>query len=153
MNDFDPVDFARASIARAKRWGRSLDPRDVALVGCSGVVGLGLGVAGSRLFMRGGSASSKAVRQLTSAVKRAEADAESARRVAKRDVEESKRFGVQKFASSVFGVADSLRLARSAKGADVEGFTALENQLHAALGAHHVTFYEPSIGDTIDPAT
>ena len=148
----DPVDFARDSWARAKAWARRQDPRDVALCAGAGLVGLGLGVAASRLGGAGGEGAA-ALRRATSAVARAEAEAETARRVAKRDVEEAKRFGVQKFAGSVFGVADSLRLARGAAGADAEAFAALESQLHAALAAHHVTCFEPSPGEAFDPAT
>ena len=149
--DFDPVDFARDAWARAKKWATRQDPRDVALVGGAGLVGLGLGVAGARLAAGGGSA--QALRRLSSAVARAEAEAETARRVAKRDVDAAKLFGAQKFATSVFGVADSLRLARTAEGADAEAFQALEAQLHAAFASHNVTCFEPRPGDAFDPDT
>ena len=148
MNEFDPVDAARAGVARLKRWARRQDPREVALFGGGALAGLALGVAGGRLVgrTRGASAS-----RLEAAVRRAESDAETARRVAARDVASAKKFGHAKVCSQFFGVADSLRLAVAAPGADAAGFAALDAQLHAALAASDVEVFEPAAGDTFDP--
>ncbi|KAH8060728.1 hypothetical protein JL722_4841 [Aureococcus anophagefferens] len=78
------------------------------------------------------------------------AEAETAR-ASRRDAEEAKRFGVQKFAGSVFGVADSLRLARGAAGADAEAFARRASCTLAP--PHQVTCFEPSPGEAFDPAT
>eukprot|EP00629_Pelagomonadales_sp_RCC1024_P012977 CAMPEP_0119259402 /NCGR_PEP_ID=MMETSP1329-20130426/239_1 /TAXON_ID=114041 /ORGANISM="Genus nov. species nov., Strain RCC1024" /LENGTH=180 /DNA_ID=CAMNT_0007258783 /DNA_START=614 /DNA_END=1152 /DNA_ORIENTATION=+ len=143
----DPVDFARDAAAKIRRAARQTDPRDVALVAAAGVLGAALG------YVAGGGAGRRQIRALTSALKTAEADAESARRVAARDVADAKKFGAQKLASSLFGVADSLQLARTAAGADTAAYEALDAQLHAALAAQSVEAYAPAPGEPFDPAT
>ena len=104
--DFDPVDFARAQIARLKRGLRDVEPRDAALVAAAALAGAALGYAA------GGGAQRRVVKRLTQAVQRAEADADTARRAAARDVADAKKFASQKLAGSMFGVADSSLPAR-----------------------------------------
>ena len=143
---WDPVDAARAQLARLRRTLRSIDVRDAKVATGAACVGLGLGM------LMAGARDRRALRRLTAVVKTAEADADAARRTAARDVAEAKRFGAQKVAASFFGVADSLALARQSS-ADTAAYDALDAQLHAALAANNVTPFAPEPGDAFDPAT
>ena len=144
---WDPVDAARAQLARLRRTLRSIDVRDAKVATGAACVGLGLGM------LMAGARDRRALRRLTAVVKTAEADADAARRTAARDVAEAKRFGAQKVAASFFGVADSLALARQQSSADTAAYDALDAQLHAALAANNVTPFAPEPGDAFDPAT
>ena len=144
---WDPVDAARAQLARLRRTLRSIDVRDAKVATGAACVGLGLGM------LMAGARDRRALRRLTAVVKTAEADADAARRTAARDVAEAKRFGAQKVAASFFGVADSLALARQQSSADAAAYDALDAQLHAALAANNVTPFAPEPGDAFDPAT
>jgi molecular chaperone GrpE (heat shock protein) len=143
---WDPVDAAKAQLARLRRTLRSIDARDAKVATGAACVGLGLGM------LMAGARDRRALRRLTAVVKTAEADADAARRTAARDVAEAKRFGAQKVAASFFGVADSLALARQSS-ADTAAYDALDAQLHAALAANNVTPFAPEPGDAFDPAT
>ena len=143
---WDPVDAAKAQLARLRRTLRSIDARDGKVATGAACVGLGLGM------LMAGARDRRALRRLTAVVKTAEADADAARRTAARDVAEAKRFGAQKVAASFFGVADSLALARQSS-ADTAAYDALDAQLHAALAANNVTPFAPEPGDAFDPAT
>ena len=143
---WDPVDAAKAQLARLRRTMRSIDARDAKVATGAACVGLGLGI------LMAGARDRRALRRLTAVVKTAEADADAARRTAARDVAEAKRFGAQKVAASFFGVADSLALARQSS-ADTAAYDALDTQLHAALAANNVTPFAPEPGDAFDPAT
>ena len=143
---WDPVDAARAQLARLRRTLRSIDVRDAKVATGAACVGLGLGM------LMAGARDRRALRRLTAVVKTAEAEADAARRTAARDVAEAKRFGAQKVAASFFGVADSLALARQSS-ADTAAYDALDAQLHAALAANNVTPFAPEPGDAFDPAT
>ena len=143
---WDPVDAAKAQLARLQRTLRSIDARDAKVATGAACVGLGLGM------LMAGARDRRALRRLTAVVKTAEADADAARRTAARDVAEAKRFGAQKVAASFFGVADSLALARQSS-ADTAAYDALDAQLHAALAANNVTPFAPEPGDAFDPAT
>ena len=143
---WDPVDAAKAQLARLRRTMRSIDARDAKVATGAACVGLGLGM------LMAGARDRRALRRLTAVVKTAEADADAARRTAARDVAEAKRFGAQKVAASFFGVADSLALARQSS-ADTAAYDALDAQLHAALAANNVTPFAPEPGDAFDPAT
>ena len=142
----DPVDAAKAQLARLRRTLRSIDARDAKVATGAACVGLGLGM------LMAGARDRRALRRLTAVVKTAEADADAARRTAARDVAEAKRFGAQKVAASFFGVADSLALARQSS-ADTAAYDALDAQLHAALAANNVTPFAPEPGEAFDPAT
>ena len=144
---WDPVDAAKAQLARLRRTLRSIDARDGKVATGAACVGLGLGM------LMAGARDRRALRRLTAVVKTAEADADAARRTAARDVAEAKRFGAQKVAASFFGVADSLALARQQSSADTAAYDALDAQLHAALAANNVTPFAPEPGDAFDPAT
>ena len=144
---WDPVDAARAQLARLRRTLRSIDVRDAKVATGAACLGLGIGV------LMAGARDRRALRRLTAVVKTAEADADAARRTAARDVAEAKRFGAQKVAASFFGVADSLALARQQSSADTAAYDALDAQLHAALAANNVTPFAPEPGDAFDPAT
>ena len=144
---WDPVDAARAQLARLRRTLQSIDARDAKVATGAACVGLGLGM------LMAGARDRRALRRLTAVVKTAEADADAARRTAARDVAEAKRFGAQKVAASFFGVADSLALARQQSSADTAAYDALDAQLHAALAANNVTPFAPEPGDAFDPAT
>ena len=145
---WDPVDAAKAQLARLRRTLRSIiDARDAKVATGAACVGLGLGM------LMAGARDRRALRRLTAVVKTAEADADVARRTAARDVAEAKRFGAQKVAASFFGVADSLALARQQSSADTAAYDALDAQLHAALAANNVTPFAPEPGDAFDPAT
>ena len=143
---WDPVDAAKAQLARLRRTLRSIDARDAKVATGAACVGLGLGM------LMAGARDRRALRRLTAVVKTAEAEADAARRTAARDVAEAKRFGAQKVAASFFGVADSLALARQSS-ADTAAYDALDAQLHAALAANNVTPFAPEPGDAFDPAT
>ena len=143
---WDPVDAAKAQLARLRRTLQSIDARDAKVATGAACVGLGLGM------LMAGARDRRALRRLTAVVKTAEADADAARRTAARDVAEAKRFGAQKVAASFFGVADSLALARQSS-ADTAAYDALDAQLHAALAANNVTPFAPEPGDAFDPAT
>lgn len=143
---WDPVDAAKAQLARLHGTLRSIDARDAKVATGAACVGLGLGM------LMAGARDRRALRRLTAVVKTAEADADAARRTAARDVAEAKRFGAQKVAASFFGVADSLALARQSS-ADTAAYDALDAQLHAALAANNVTPFAPEPGDAFDPAT
>ena len=143
---WDPVDAAKAQLARLRRTLRSIDARDAKVATGAACVGLGLGT------LMAGARDRRALRRLTAVVKTAEAEADAARRTAARDVAEAKRFGAQKVAASFFGVADSLALARQSS-ADTAAYDALDAQLHAALAANNVTPFAPEPGDAFDPAT
>ena len=144
---WDPVDAAKAQLARLRRAVKSIDARDAKVATGAACVGLGLGM------LMAGARDRRALRRLTAVVKTAEADADAARRTAARDVAEAKRFGAQKVAASFFGVADSLALARQQSSADTAAYDALDAQLHAALAANNVTPFAPEPGDAFDPAT
>ena len=144
---WDPVDAAKAQLARLRRTLQSIDARDAKVATGAACVGLGLGM------LMAGARDRRALRRLTAVVKTAEADADAARRTAARDVAEAKRFGAQKVAASFFGVADSLALARQQSSADTAAYDALDAQLHAALAANNVTPFAPEPGDAFDPAT
>ena len=143
---WDPVDAAKAQLARLRRTLRSIDARDAKVATGAACLGLGVGV------LMAGARDRRALRRLTAVVKTAEAEADAARRTAARDVAEAKRFGAQKVAASFFGVADSLALARQSS-ADTAAYDALDAQLHAALAANNVTPFAPEPGDAFDPAT
>ena len=143
---WDPVDAAKAQLARLRRTLQSIDARDAKVATGAACVGLGIGI------LMAGARDRRALRRLTAVVKTAEADADAARRTAARDVAEAKRFGAQKVAASFFGVADSLALARQSS-ADTAAYDALDAQLHAALAANNVTPFAPEPGDAFDPAT
>ena len=143
---WDPVDAAKAQLARLRRTLRSIDARDAKVATGAACVGLGIGI------LMAGARDRRALRRLTAVVKTAEADADAARRTAARDVAEAKRFGAQKVAASFFGVADSLALARQSS-ADTAAYDALDAQLHAALAANNVTPFAPEPGEAFDPAT
>jgi len=143
---WDPVDAAKAQLARLQRTLRSIDARDAKVATGAACVGLGIGI------LMAGARDRRALRRLTAVVKTAEADADVARRTAARDVAEAKRFGAQKVAASFFGVADSLALARQSS-ADTAAYDALDAQLHAALAANNVTPFAPEPGEAFDPAT
>ena len=144
---WDPVDAAKAQLARLRRTLQSIDARDAKVATGAACVGLGIGI------LMAGARDRRALRRLTAVVKTAEADADAARRTAARDVAEAKRFGAQKVAASFFGVADSLALARQQSSADTAAYDALDAQLHAALAANNVTPFAPEPGDAFDPAT
>ena len=112
---WDPVDAAKAQLARLQRTLRSIDVRDAKVATGAACVGLGLGM------LMAGARDRRALRRLTAVVKTAEADADAARRTAARDVAEAKRFGAQKVAASFFGVADSLALARQSSADTAPG--------------------------------
>lgn len=87
------------------------------------------------------------------------ADAENTKRRAEREVNDSRAYAIQKFAQSLFGVADNLQRALMAKpqGEDpavknfVLGIEMTEKALQTAFESNGVKRIEPQRGEKFDP--
>jgi molecular chaperone GrpE len=87
------------------------------------------------------------------------ADAENTKRRAEREVNDSRAYAIQKFAQSLFGVADNLQRALMATPQSddkvvknfVLGIEMTEKALHQAFESNGVKRIEPARGEKFDP--
>lgn len=84
------------------------------------------------------------------------AELENVRRRTAREAETARRFAVERLASDVLPVADSLELAlesaREAPDAVREGLEMTLKLLRDTLARHHIEPVAPALGDPFDPA-